>query len=172
MTEPTNTQLGSGTSSAAAKTPAPLPYALLASYTTVQVVSPTLVNDVLYCTVSTLPSGVIASLPVPQGEFESVLTSVVLEGYALAIEEVMKLPSVTAGSGIQTIDTSGLLADAVSFTVQYVQSGTSGTSVTAQAVVPVTELQGVETSPGVIDITAAKAIIDGVYASLQNAAGG
>lgn len=147
-------------------------YTLLASEQTVQVLSPTVVNDVLYCTISTWRSNVIASYPIPQGDFESENAEPVLTTFAQAIEEVMALPNVVAGVGSQVLDASGLLSDNVVFTVQYVQPGTTGTNVTAEAVVPVSLLTQSLSGPSQPNIAAAKAIIDATYADLQKIAGG
>lgn len=148
------------------------PYVLVASTDTVQVLSATVVNDVRYYTLQTIPSNVIASMPLPIGEFESVAPGPELAGFATAIEEVMALPEVIGGVGQQTLDVNGLLTDNVSFTVQYVPPGSTGTSITGEALVPVHTLVGPSTGPNTIDISGAKAIIDSVLADLQNAAGG
>ena len=150
----------------------PPSYTLLASLSTVQVLSPTVVNDVIYSTIKTIPSGVVANYPIPQGEFESINSSERLTFFARGIEEVMALDHVIGGVGTQSLDASGLLQDNVSFTVQYVQPGTSGTEVTAQAEVPVDAMLGASTTPGKPGITAATAIVDAVYADLQRLAGG
>ena len=166
--------MSSGTPSATTtQTRTPAAYELLASESTVQVLSPTVVNDVVYSTIVTTGHNVIASYPIPQGDFESVNSSEVLTFFARGIEEVMKDSRVVAGAGSQTIDANGLLQDTVTFTVQYVAAGTTGTTVTAAAEVPVSALRGSTSSgPGTPDVSAALAIIDAVYADLQRLAGG
>jgi len=157
----------------ATQTVAPPSYTLLASESTVQVLSPTVVNDVIYCTLQTAVHGVVASKPLTEGTFESVNSAEQLTFFARSIDEVMDDPRVIAGAGVMTIDANGLLADAVSFTVEYVAPGSTGTTVTAQANVPVTLLpSGTQTVPGKPPVTAALAIIDTVYADLQRLAGG
>jgi hypothetical protein len=149
-----------------------LAYDLLTSESTVQVVSPTVVNPIVYCTIRTKPSLVVASVPVDQTEFEVNGTGPILEATAEAIETVMADSRVVAGVGTQTLDSSNLLADQVAFTVQYVPPGTSGTSITAEALVPITILNFSQEPRDQINAPAVFAIIDGVYANLQNAAGG
>lgn len=161
-----------GATGSGGKSTAPASYTLIASSSTVQVISPTVVNDVLYCTIETNISHVIASYPIPQGSFESVNSAEALTWFALGIEEIMALDYVIAGTGSQTLDANGLLSDNVVFTVQYVQPGTTGTTVTAEAVCPVTTLTGSSTSPGQPDVSAAKAIVDATLAGLQQLAGG
>src|SRR5690242_15017557 len=111
-------------------------YSLLTSEDTVQVLSPTVVNDVVYCTIRTTPSGVIAAIPVQRDKFDKGETGVELTNFADAIEQIMALSEVVAGSGKQSIDANGLLADEVAFTVEYVPSANASTSITAEAVVP------------------------------------
>jgi hypothetical protein len=111
-------------------------YGLVASETTVQVVSPTVVIDIEYVTIQTQPSGVIASLPVMAFEFNGGTAGPLLQSYADNIELMMQQPNVIAGQGSQTLDPNGLLADNVVFTVQYVPTGGTATSITAEAVVP------------------------------------
>jgi hypothetical protein len=148
-------------------------YSLLASESTVQVLSPTIVNDVVYTTLQTSPSGVIASLPLAQSEFDSGAAGTFLSAFADNIETLMKEPGVIGGQGTQTLDTNGLITDNVSFTVQYVPAGKSGTSITAEAVVPVYDLSlPADSGGGSSAITRAEQIIAGTLANLEAAAGG
>lgn len=148
-------------------------YSLIASYQTVQVLTPTLVNDVVYATIQTSPSGVIASIPVQKGVFDSGGAGPLLQDYANNIELMMTQPGVVAGRGEQTLDENGLLVDNVTFTVQYVPAGTSGTSVTAEAVVPTGLLsEGGDPAIEQVVLPQAEAIIAQTYANLQEAAGG
>jgi hypothetical protein len=166
VTEPTATTID-------AQTRTPPSYILLTSESTVQVLSPTVTNDVIYCTIQTIGHNVVASMPIPQGTFESINSSEALTFFARGIEEVMALDNVTAGVGVQTIDASGLIADNLSFTVEYVPPDTTtATTITAEAVVPVSAVMGPSTTPGKPGITEAQAAIDAVYADLQRLAGG
>lgn len=148
------------------------PYILLASESTVQVLSPTVVNDVVYCTIQTSPSGVIASTPVSTAEFLQETVSTRLSTFEFSIETLMERPEVIAGTGTQTIDDNGLLADNVAFTVEYVPPNTTGTSVTAVAVVPVSDLlEPRATSGGGGGLTDAVAKITDTYNALVALAG-
>ena len=146
-------------------------YSLIGSYSTVQVLSPTVVNPIEYCTVQTTPSGVIASIPVDETEFQVMGTGPILQAFSEAIETTMADSRVIAGVGSQTIDTNGLLADNVTFTVQYTSASTPASGVTAEAVVPVQLLNFSEEPRDQLNAPQVQAIIDGVYANLQNAAG-
>lgn len=147
-------------------------YTLLSSYSTVQVLSSTLVNDVVYCTIQTSPSNVVASLPVQADVFTAGGAGPELTNFAEAIEEAMSHIYVIAGVGRQTIDASGLLADTVVFTVQYPNTATAPTGVTAEAVVPVGLLNYSDAEIGRVLEQQVHDIINAAYASLANAAGG
>lgn len=146
-------------------------YALKGSYQTVQVLSPSLVNDVVYCTIQTSPSGVIASIPVQEDVFDQGAAGVELSNFADAIEQTMRLDYVVAGVGSQQIEPSGLLADYVTFTVQYPSPPTNGTSVTAEASVPVGMLNFTDALIGETLWEDVQQITRDVYDNLQNAAG-
>lgn len=148
-------------------------YSLIATETTVQVLSPTVVMDVVYATIQTQPSGVIASLAVPKSTFEQDNAGVLLASYANDIEQLMAYQHVIAAQGGQTIDATGLIADHVTFIVEYVPPGGAASSITAEAVVPTGLLsEGGDPTIERVLIAQAKAIIDGVYANLVSAAGG
>ena len=147
-------------------------YSLVASYSTVQVLTPTLVNDVQYCTIQTSDSSVFASIPVSAASFNDNQAASELTNFATAIEQIMGLDGVIAGVGGQQIDPNGLLADYVVFTVALPSSGTSSGSVTAEASVPVGLLDFSDAEIGRTLEGQAEDIISATLASLQSAAGG
>lgn len=147
-------------------------YSLVGSYSTVQVLSPTLTQNVVYCTIRTTPSQVIASLPIDADFFGQNEGGRQLEAFAEAIERIMSEPAIIAGVGSQQIDSSSLLADYVTFTVRYPDTGAPGTTVTAEADVPVTLLDFSDPTFGDELLKEVQAILNGVYANLRNAAGG
>lgn len=147
-------------------------YSLRGSYSTVQVLSATLTQPVVYCTIETIPSSVIASIPIDAALFGQNEGNRELEVFAEAIEKIMTLPGVIAGVGNQTIDPTGLLGDFVTFVVQYPDPPTAGTSNTAEADVPVTLLDFSDPNFGAEILHEAEAIITGVYNNLQNIAAG
>jgi hypothetical protein len=136
------------------------------------VISANFVNNVVYCTIQTEPSGVIASIPVQQVVFDAGQSGPELTNLANAIEQIMNLPEVIAGTGSQTIDPTGLLADNVVFTVQYVSPTTPPSGVTAEAVVPVDTLNFTDGQIGQVALANVENIITDVYNNLKEAAGG
>jgi hypothetical protein len=148
-------------------------YALKGSYPTVQVLGPTLVRDVVYCTIQTSTSGVIASLPVSKAAFDNSQAAPLLTDFANNIELMMRQPGVVAGRGEQTLDDNGLLVDNVTFTVEYVPAGSSSSQITNDAEVPVGLLsEGGDPQIEQVVLPQAEAIIAQAYASLKAAAGG
>lgn len=147
-------------------------YALLASYSTVQVLSSQVVNDVVYCTIQTNPSQAIASLPVSRTAFDQNQAVEELTAFANNIETLIGRGHVTTAAGVQSIDPSGLLQDVVQFTVEYVPAGASTSSITATADVPANMLSVSDPAIDRVLLAEAEAIIDAVYASLQSAASG
>lgn len=147
-------------------------YSLKSHYSTVQVLSPTLVNPIVYATIQTAPSGVIASRPVQEAVFDAGQEGPELTNFANAIEEIMQNPAVIGATGAQTIDPNGLLADNVLFTVQYPAGDTSGSNVTAEATVPVGMLDFSDGQIGQASLANVEKIIADVYANLKSAAGG
>ena len=147
-------------------------YSLLSSQSTVQVLSATVINDVQYCTIQTTTSGVIASITVSEKAFTTNKAAEELTAFADNIETLIGRGNVIGATGIQTIDGNGLLQDKVAFTVEYVPPGTSNTSITADALVPVNLLSIDDPAIDQLLLAEAEAIINNTYANLQSAAGG
>jgi len=147
-------------------------YTLLTAESTVQVLAPTVVNDVVYCTIQTRQSHAIASMPVQQETFDAGGAGPELTALADAIEQIVARTDVLSATGVQTLDSNGLLQDNVAFTVVYTPPGTTGTSVTAEALVPVASLNFEDGTIGATLLESVLAIIAKVYANLQAAAGG
>ena len=147
-------------------------YSIQGSYSTVQVISPTLVQPIQYTTIQTSPSGVIAAIPLDELDFKAGTSGPLLQAFADAIETVMNHPEVIAGIGSQVLDTNGLLADYVTFTVQYVGPNTAKSGVTAEADVPVGLLNFTDGAIGALLLEQVDAIIAQAYNALASAAAG
>lgn len=147
-------------------------YALKASYPTVQVLSPSLVNNVVYATIQTTPSLVIASMPIQKDVFDAGGGGPELRAFANAIEQIMADDRVVAAAGTQSLTQSGLTQDYVTFTVEYVAPGSSGTSNTADADVRVASLNFEDAEIGRTLLAAVEAIIDETYNNLVAMASG
>lgn len=148
-------------------------YSLIASESTSQVVSPTLVIPVEYCTIRTDPSGAIVSAPVSRDVFDAGASGTLLSSYAANVEYLLGHDHVVGATGSQTLDNSGLLQDNVVFTVQYMPAGATATAVTADAIVPSNLLlEGGDPSIEGTLLASAAQIIDNTYNNLAAAAGG
>jgi hypothetical protein len=147
-------------------------YSIQGSYSTVQVITPSLVQPIQYTTIQTGPSNVIASIPLDKADFDAGTAGPLLQAFAEAIETVMNHPEVIAGIGSQQLDTNGLLVDYVTFTVQYVSANTAPSGVTNEADVPVGLLNFTDGAIGALLLQQVDAIIATAYNALKAAAGG
>jgi hypothetical protein len=147
-------------------------YSIQGSYSTVQVITPTLTQPIQYTTIQTSPSGVIASIALDKADFDAGTASPLLTAFSNAIEQIMQRSEVIAGIGTQQIDENGLLTDYVTFTVQYVSANTASSGVTAEADVPVGMLNFTDGAIGALLLQEVDAIIAKAYNALQSAAGG
>lgn len=94
-------------------------YQTIDSVDVVQVFSPTLVSDALLVTIQSYPSGSVLIRTVPQDIFTAGGTSPILASLSSAVETILQGGLATAAQGTQGIDDSGLIFDAVDFTVTY-----------------------------------------------------
>lgn len=147
-------------------------YSLVGSYETVQVLSPTLSNDVVLCTIQTSPSDVIAAKAVQKSVFDQGQAGASLLPFAQAIEQVMDDPRVTGAAGDSIRDDSGLIAYVVTFTVTYTDPVRAPYGASADATVGVDMLDFTDATIGRTLRTGVMGVIDSVYANLQAAAGG
>lgn len=113
-------------------------YTLLASNDTVQVFSPTLVSDALVCTIVSSPSGSLLLRTITQAEFTADGGSGLLGSLSNAVESILGEGIAVGANGTQLVDqTSGLLYDAVVFTVAYPQGSGASSAITATVEIPV-----------------------------------
>ena len=148
-------------------------YTLKGSYPTIQSISPTLSIKIQYCTIETAGHGIIANYPVPKDEFDSGTAGPILTSFAGGIEDIYGRGKVIGAVGTQTLDdVTGLLDDFVTYTVQYVPPGSSDTSITGEADVPILLLSDSDPTFSEIALNEAEAIIQKVYDNLVAAANG
>lgn len=147
-------------------------YSIEGSYSTVQVISPSLTQPIQYTTIQTSPSNVIASMAIDKAEFDGGTAGPLLQAFTDAIEEIMQRPEVIAAVGSQQVDPNGLLADYVTFTVQYTGAGAAKSGVTNEADVPVGMLNFTDGAIGGLLLKEVDAILQAAYDALVSAAGG
>lgn len=147
-------------------------YSIQGSYSTVQVITPTLTLPIQYTTIQTQPHGVIAAIALAKADFDAGTSGPLLQAFADAIETIMNHPEVIAGIGTQQLDENGLLTDFVTFTVQYSGPGAAASGVTAEADVPVGMLNFMDGAIGALLLQEVDAIIATAYNALKAAAGG
>lgn len=148
-------------------------YDLKGSYPTVQALSPTLSIAIEYCTIQTKQHGIIANYPVQKDEFDKGTAGPLLTTFANGIEDIYNRSPVSGAVGTQQLDeVSGLLEDFVTYTVVYVPPGSSNTSITAEADVPVGLLSEGDVTISETLLAEAENIIQKVYDNLVSTANG
>ena len=115
-------------------------YVLLDSLPTVQVFSPSLVSQGLLCTIGSSPSGSTLIRTVPQASFQADQGAGLLSSLSDAVEAILQEGIATAAAGVQGIDASNLLYDAVLFTVTYVPPSPIPGEITGSVEIPVTSI--------------------------------
>lgn len=114
-----------------------MPYRLLDSTDVVQVYSATLVSESLLCTILSGPSGSRLLRTVPRAEFELDEGAGILNSLSDAVESILGEGIATAAQGVQGLDPTDLLFDAVDFTVRYVPPYVTPGLITSVIQVPV-----------------------------------
>jgi hypothetical protein len=148
-------------------------YTLLASQDTVQVFSPQLVSDALICTIVSRPSASILLRTITQSEFTADGGAPLLNSLADAVESILGEGIAVAATGTQLVDpASGLLYDAVVFTVAYPQGSGGQAQITATVEVPMTTLTADTQFGGFLGGGSAQQMILDTYNHLQTLAGG
>lgn len=143
-----------------------------ASRPTVQVYSPTLAEEALIVTFFSYPSGSTLIRTVPQTSFEAGNGGPLCESLSAAVEEILGEGIATSAAGTNGVDDSGLIYDAVIFTVEYEPSPPRVGRILADVTIPVQTIT-IDTQFGSIPgfQTAPELILD-TYNKLKAMAGG
>lgn len=142
-------------------------YSVLANESTNQMLSPTVTKDIVYVTILTSPSGVVCSLVVDADQFNKGTAGPLVTSFADNVEQLMGMSEVIGAQGYQQVQPTGLLADNVSFIVQYVPPGGAASAITAVAIVPNNLLtEGGDPQINAVLIQQAEAIITKTYDNL------
>lgn len=146
-------------------------YVLLDSLPTVQVFSSSLVSQGLLCTIQSAPSGSVLIRTVPQASFQQDQGAGLLNSLADAVENILSEGVATAASGVQGIDASNLLYDAVLFTVTFVPSQPIPGEITGSVEVPVLNITADTQFGSFLQGGSAADAIDAEYQRLKALAG-
>ena len=112
-------------------------YTLIGNNAIVQVLSPTVSEDMQAATIQTIPTGIIATALVSQKSFTDDKAAESLTAFADNIETIIGQGKAVGGSGTSSLDASGLQAYFVTFTVGYDPPGAPTGTVTTDVDVPV-----------------------------------
>lgn len=147
-------------------------YRLLSSYDTVQVLGATSAVDVIYCTIATSGSGSIVQRAVPKAEFVQDNGEGILSSLADAVDNAISGGLADAATGTQDLDESGLLYDAVVFTVSYTPNTPTTGPITTTVTIPVDVLTADTSFGGFLTGGSAADRLRAAYDSLVKLAGG
>ena len=147
-------------------------YRLLNSVENFQVYGPDLAAETLVCTIESYPSGSTLVRTVPLTEFQADAGQGILSSLSNAVENILQAGVATAAVGNQRVDTSGLLADYVDFTVTYVPSPPVPGSITTVVQVPVNVLTADTSLLGGSGASSAPDLINEAYQKLAAMATG
>jgi hypothetical protein len=147
-------------------------YDLYPTSSTIQVLSPTLVQPVVDCPLRTKPSGVFFDYWLDQATFDAGEGPVILEAVCAGVEHIMASQPVIAGVGAQQLDANGLLEQFITFTVAYQVPGSTTGPLTVEVDVPVGDF-GQDAIAGTnFGLADAENIIQTAYQKLVALAGG
>lgn len=147
-------------------------YTLVASHSSVQVLSPTATLNTVVATIETKPHGVIFDYWVAKDAWDAGTAPDILTAVAAGVEHVMSTEPVSDAVGTNQLSGSSLYAGTITFTVAYKVPGSAFPPATVDVDVPVTDF-GQDTLDGVnAGLDNAHALIQQAYTQLKAAAAG
>lgn len=141
-------------------------YTLIASTSTVQVLSTTGSQEAVVATIQTAPSGVVASIAVSRVSFDANSAAETLTALADNIETIIGQGKATGGTGTSDLDANGLTEYFVTFTVAYNPPSAPPGQVTVDVDVPVNLISVSDPTINETLLAEAEALIDKAYNSL------
>lgn len=147
-------------------------YDLLATNSTIQVLSPTLIEPIVDCVLSTKPTGIVFDYWVDKAVWDAGDAAPLLEQVAGNVEHLIASTPAIGGFGVQHLSDSGLLSQAVVFTVAATAPGGLPNSLTVEVEVPIGDLDQETFAGQNFGLAAAEALIQDAYNKLTAAAAG
>ena len=141
-------------------------YTLIGNAPTIQVLAPTVSQDVELATIQTKPTGVIATTAVSETSFSLNHAAETLTALANNIETIIKQGKAVGGTGTSELDASGLTQYYVTFTVVYNPPGAPIGAVTTEVDVPVNLLSVDDPEINQTLLAEAEALVNNAYNSL------
>ena len=148
-----------------------MPYQLMSSTSTVQVFSPTAVSDAVFCTILSGPSNSVLVRTITQTQFTADQGADLLIDLSNAVEGFILEGPASAATGTQGVDASGLLYDAVVFTVTYKPTYPTFGPITGDVEIPVNTVTAALEGGKLASASDVEAIIMTEYNRLKALAG-
>ena len=147
-------------------------YDLGPTASSVQVLSPTLVQPIVDCPIRTKPSGVILNYWIDKATWDAGLGPALLENVAAGVEHIMSSQPVIGAAGSQQLDANGLLSQFVTFIVAYTPPGSTLGAATLDVDVPIGDFGQDAIAGENFGLNDAEARIQAGYQGLVNLANG
>lgn len=147
-------------------------YDLLSTTPTIQVLSPTLIEPIMDCVLSTIPSGIVFDYWVDRAVWDANDAPPLLEQVAGNVEHIIAATAAITGTGTEHLDASGLLHQVVTFTVAATAPGGIPNALTDEVDVPIGDLDQEAIAGSNFGLIAAEALILEAYNKLLAAAAG
>lgn len=147
-------------------------YVLVGSDSIVQVLTPTVSEDMVAATIQTDTTGIIATMLVSQTAFDNNSAAEELTAFADNIEEIISQGHAVGGTGTSDLDANGLQVYYVTFTVGYNPTGAPVGTVTVDVDVPVNLLGQSDPAINTTVLGEAEDLVNAAYNSLVALAGG
>lgn len=147
-------------------------YDLLSTNSTIQVLSPTLIQPIVDCVLSTKPTGIVFNYWVDKAVWDAHDFVPLLEQVAGNVEHIIAATAAITGVGTEHLDASGLLTQVVTFTVAATAPGGIPNALTLDVDVPIGDLDQEAIAGHNFGLEAAEALILEAYNELLAAAAG
>jgi hypothetical protein len=147
-------------------------YTLIGSNSIVEVLTPTVSEDMVAATIQTSPTGVIATALVSQVSFTANSAAETLTALANNIEDIISQGKAIGGTGTSELDANGLQVYYVTFTVAYNPTGAPVGTVTVDVDVPINLLGVDDPEINTTLLGEAEDLVNAAYNSLVSLAGG
>lgn len=138
-------------------------YTLIGNAPTIQVLAPTVSQDVELATIQTSPTGIVATIAVSEKSFVKNMASETLTALANNIETIIGQGKAIGGTGTSSLDESGLTQYYVTFTVAYDAPGAPPGAVTTDVDVPVNLLSVDDPEINQTLLAEAEALVNNAY---------
>lgn len=147
-------------------------YDLLATASRIQVLSPTLTQPIVDCTLQTKPTGIIFNYWVDKAAWDAGTAPALLESVSQHAEHIIEATAAISGFGFEQLENSGLLKQYITYTVAATAPGGATNALTVEVDIPISDLDQDTIAGENFGLNDAIAKIQAAYDLLTGAAAG